>query len=459
MGIGRFVRGVLPVPKGVLTAAAGTEATIDAMTTTPACPRSESAFSQSRTHFPGGVNSPVRAFGAVGGTPRFIARADGPFLYDLDGHQLIDYIGSWGPMILGHRPPTVVSAIEGQLSAGTSYGAPSEQETLLAVEIKRRMPAVEKLRFVSSGTEAAMSAIRAARGFTGRPLVVKCAGCYHGHVDALLVSAGSGAATFGQPSSAGVPAGLVAGTLVVPFNDLQAAQTLFEAHPGQIACFAIEPVAGNMGLVPPEPGYLEGLRQLCDAHGTLLLLDEVMTGFRLAPGGAHTRLAIRPDLVCMGKIMGGGLPAAAYGGRADVLACISPDGPVYQAGTLSGNPLAMAAGLATLQQLDDAAYGRLEALSARLEHLLREAMQGVEGVCLQRVGSMLTIFFCAGPVTNFADAQTADTARYGRFFHAMLNRGVYLPPSQFEAWFVSLAHGESELTATAQAAKAAFSES
>jgi glutamate-1-semialdehyde 2,1-aminomutase len=400
----------------------------------------------------------VRAFKAVGGSPLFVARAEGAHFWDEDGRAFIDYVGSWGPMILGHAHPAVVEAVRAAAARGTSYGAPCAGEVELAERIVRHVPTVEKLRFVSSGTEATMSALRVARGFTGRRKILKFDGCYHGHADLLLVAAGSGVATLGIPGSPGVPEGTVADTLVAPFNDVAAVEAAVAAHGGDLAAVIVEPVAGNMGTVAPKPGYLEALREITRANGTLLVFDEVMTGFRLALGGAQAVYGVRPDMTCLGKIVGGGLPAAAYGGRADVMATVAPDGPVYQAGTLSGNPLAMAAGVAMLDWLArSGTYETLEARSARLEAGLREAARASAcAVTVNRVGSMITVFFCAAPVTDYASAKASDTKRFARFFHAMLERGVYLPPAQFEAAFVSLAHGEAEIDATVAAASAAF---
>ncbi len=407
---------------------------------------------------PGGVSSPVRAFRAVGGTPVFIERAEGAYLYDVDGNRYVDYIGSWGAMIAGHAHPSVIHALQRALENGTSYGAPIAAEADLAEIITSRVPSVEMVRFVSSGTEATMSAIRLARAATGREVLIKFDGCYHGHSDSLLVAAGSGVLTLGQPDSPGVPAVLAALTVSVPFNDLQAVLGVFEARSNAVAAVILEPVVGNMGVVPPDPGFLEGLRALTQEHGALLILDEVMTGFRLARGGAQELYGITPDLTTLGKVIGGGLPVGAYGGRRELMEMISPSGPVYQAGTLSGNPLAMAAGKATLELVaDEAAYERLEETSARLEEGLREAARaaGVR-VTTSRVGSMLTVFFTDRQVRNYEDAKTSDTERFGRFHAAMLEQGVYLPPSQYEAWFVSLAHSDEDIDFTLFAAHKAF---
>jgi glutamate-1-semialdehyde 2,1-aminomutase len=420
--------------------------------------RSESLFESARRLMPGGVNSPVRAFRGVGGTPFFVARAAGARIQDVDGRSYIDFLGSWGPLVLGHAHPTVVEALGEVMQRGTSYGAPTEAEVEMAALIARAMPSMEMMRLVSSGTEAAMSAIRLARGATGRDLVVKFDGCYHGHADSLLVKAGSGGATFGVPDSRGVPAALAALTVALPFNDLDAVARLMAARGSEVAVVVVEPVAGNMGVVPPAPGYLQGLRELCTRHGALLLFDEVITGFRVAPGGAQALFGVRPDLTCLGKIIGGGLPVGAYGGRRDLMEQVAPLGGVYQAGTLSGNPLAVAAGLATLKALESGdAYCRLEALGARLEAGLTAAARAA-GVPLtvNRVGSMLTAFLTDAPVVDLASAKRSDTARYAKFFHAMLERGVFLAASQFEAAFVSLAHTDQDIEAAAQAAREAL---
>jgi glutamate-1-semialdehyde 2,1-aminomutase len=402
----------------------------------------------------------VRAFGGVGGTPIFYAGGRGARVRDADGTEYVDWVGSWGPLIAGHAHPAVVAAVCDQARRGTSFGAPTELETELAEAICERVPSCERVRFVSSGTEATMSAIRLARAATGRDEIVKTAGGYHGHADALLADAGSGVMTFGIPASPGVPAAVAALTHVVPWNDAGAVERLFAERGERIACVIAEPVPGNMGVVPPRPGYLEGLRRTTAEAGVLLVLDEVMTGFRVHRGGAQALYGVRPDLSCFGKVIGGGLPAAAYGGRADLMDRVAPAGRVYQAGTLSGNPLAMRAGLATLALLDGpGAYDRLEAIGAELARGLAAAAEraGAE-VVVQRVGSMLTVFFTNEPVTDLASAKRADTARFARFFHAMLARGVALPPSQFEAMFVSLAHGEDEVRITLDAAARAFEE-
>jgi glutamate-1-semialdehyde 2,1-aminomutase len=417
--------------------------------------RSESLFESAGRLMPGGVNSPVRAFRGVGGTPFFVAHASGARIEDVDGRSYIDFLGSWGPLILGHAHPSVVEALGEAARRGTSYGAPTEGEVEMAALIARAMPSMEMVRLVSSGTEAAMSAIRLARGATGRDLVVKFDGCYHGHVDSLLVKAGSGGATFGVPDSRGVPAALAALTVALPFNDLDAVARFMAARGGEVAVVIVEPVAGNMGVVPPARGYLQGLRDLCSRHGALLLFDEVITGFRVGPGGAQALYGVRPDLTCLGKIIGGGLPVGAYGGRRELMEQVAPLGGVYQAGTLSGNPLAVAAGLATLRALENPhVYGRLDALGARLESGLVEAAAhaGVP-LTVNRVGSMLTAFFSGAPVVDLASAKRSDTARYARFFHGMLDRGVFLAASQFEAAFVSLAHTDQDLDAAARAAR------
>ncbi len=419
-------------------------------------PHDQALLDRAKTRIPGGVNSPVRAFRAVGGVPVFVSRAEGAYLYDQAGRGFVDYVGSWGPMILGHAHPEVLAAIHAAVDRGTSYGAPTEQEITFAEAIGALYPAIEMMRAVSSGTEATMAAARAARGFTKRDGIIKAEGCYHGHADLFLVKAGSGLATFGNVDSAGVPAGAAADTAVVPFNDLPAMERALAERP--VAAVFLEPVVGNMGCVPPAPGYLAGVRALCDKHGTLFVMDEVMTGCRVHKGGAQALYGVRPDLVTLGKIVGGGLPLAAYGGRRDVMEVISPVGPVYQAGTLSGNPVAVAAGLATLARLDDALYAKLESFGARLqaglEAILRE--KSVPGV-VQRVGSMFTLFFTEKKaVHSWDDAKGCDTARFGRFHAAMLDADIYLPPSQFEAAFISGAHGDAELDRTLSAARNAI---
>jgi glutamate-1-semialdehyde 2,1-aminomutase len=419
--------------------------------------RSAKLFARAKTLFPGGVNSPVRAFNAVGGSPHFIARAFGAHVTDADGNTFIDYVGSWGPMIHGHAPKGLASALGRQSRVGTSFGAPSELEVELGDLVQRLMPSMERMRFVSSGTEATMSAARVARGATGRDKIIKFEGCYHGHADGFLVQAGSGALTFGTPTSPGVPAGAVAGTLLARFNDLGSVESLVTANPDEIAGIIIEPVAGNMGTVLPEPGFLQGLRSICDDNRILLIFDEVMTGFRLAPGGAQELYAVRPDLTCLGKIIGGGLPVAAYGGRADLMDRVSPSGPIYQAGTLSGNPLAMVAGLWSLKRLNRALYRRLSALGHRLAGGLADAARDT-GIALHvnGIGSMVTPFFTPHRVRDFETAMTSDANAFGRFFRAMLQRGIYLPPSQYEAWFVSGAHTPRDIEKTIVAARDAM---
>ncbi len=421
-------------------------------------PASSAAFARARTLIPGGVNSPARAFGAVGGEPLFIERGEGPWLFDLDGNRYLDYIGSWGPLILGHCHPAVIRAVTEALAKGSSFGAPTEAESRLAELVLGAIPSMERVRFVSSGTEAAMSALRLARGATGRDKVVKFAGCYHGHVDSLLVAAGSAATTLGVPTSPGVTKGCAQDTIVLPYNDPQALEDAFHAYPGAIATVMVEPVAGNMGLVPPSPEFRLAMRQLTRRHGALLIYDEVMTGFRLALGGAQELLGDEPDLTALGKILGGGLPVAAYGGKREVMEKVMPAGPVYQAGTLSGNPLAMAAGIATLTELKKTnPYPRLEMLGARLENGLRAlcAKHQVPAT-INRLGSMWTLFFTASPVTDYATAKACDTVRFGRFFWALMDRGVYLPCSQFEAAFNSVLHDEVQIDLTLAAADEAL---
>ena len=411
---------------------------------------------------PGGVDSPVRAFRAVGGDPPFVERADGAYLWDVDGNRYLDCFGSWGPMILGHAFPPVVEAICTAAGRSASFGASHADEANLAELVMRCFPSVKRLRFVSSGTEACMSAIRLARGFTGRKFVVKFEGCYHGHADALLVKAGSGVATLGIPGSAGVPEETAMHTLALPYNDLPAVEAAFALHPGQIACIIVEPVVGNAGTIVPEAGYLEGLRRITQEHGALLILDEVMTGFRLSLGGAQQIFGITPDLTTLGKILGGGLPCGAFGGRADVMEFLAPQGPVYQAGTLSGNPLAMAAGIATLSYLlehRDEVYPQLEAVTrAMADGVAALAQQAGVRVTTNRVGSMFTWFFTEQPVVDFASAAGSDTAAFGRFHRAMMEAGVWLPPSQFEAAFISAAHGEGEVALLLDAAEAALAQ-
>jgi glutamate-1-semialdehyde 2,1-aminomutase len=419
--------------------------------------RSEQLFAAASRILPGGVDSPVRAFKAVTGTPLFVARGRGAYLEDVDGHSYIDYVMSWGPLIHGHAPKGLQKALAAAAAKGTSFGAPTELETRLAQRVATLMPAMERIRFVSSGTEAAMSAIRVARAATQRDRVVKFEGCYHGHADAFLVQAGSGAMTLGVPTSPGVPAGAAKDTLLARYNDLASVDAVFEQNPKQIAAVIVEPIAGNMGVVPPQPGFLEGLRTICDRHQALLIFDEVISGFRAAAGGAQQIFNIRPDLTCLGKIIGGGLPVGAYGGRAEVMDLVAPAGPVYQAGTLSGNPLAMTAGLWSLAELSPKLYRRLAQLGAQLATGLADAARSA-GVPLQvnAFGSTLTPFFTTHAVRDYQTALTADTQAYSRFFHAMLANGVYPPASQFEAWFLSGAHTERDVEKTVRAAKKAM---
>ncbi len=416
--------------------------------------RSGQLFEKAQRLFPGGVNSPVRAFKGVGGTPRFFVRGDGSRVYDADGNGYIDYVASWGPLVLGHADPRVVTAIERAAQTGTSFGAPNPAEIELAELIRDAMPSLELLRFVSSGTEACMSALRLARAFTGREMILKFDGCYHGHADALLVNAGSGALTFGVPSSGGVPKSLAALTLVVPYNDTDAVERAFREHGRQIACAIVEPVAANMGLVLPQPGFLEAVAQSAREHGALIIFDEVITGFRVARGGAQSLFGITPDLTCLGKIIGAGLPVGAFGGRAEIMRLLSPLGDVYQAGTLSGNPIAMAAGVAQLRTLGEpGVYERLERLGARLEKGLHAAcVEHGAAVTLSRIGSIFGMFFNPGPIRNLADVRRSDAKAYAAFFHAMLDRGVYLAPSAFEVGFVSLAHSRADIDDTIAAA-------
>lgn len=408
---------------------------------------------------PGGVNSPVRAFRAVGGAPVFIQRALGSKLFGADGREYIDYVGSWGPAILGHAHPQVVKAVQQRAESGLGFGAPTALEVEFAEAIVARYPSIEMLRCVSSGTEATMSALRVARGFTGRDVIVKFDGCYHGHSDGLLVKAGSGLATFGNPDSAGVPQGVVATTASLPFNDENALRQLFEQQPGRIAAVIVEPVVGNMGLVPPQPGFLEQIIELCRQHGAVSIFDEVMTGSRLSAGGAQGLFGMNPDMTCLGKVVGGGMPLAVYGGKRAILQTIAPLGPVYQAGTLSGSPLAVAAGLETLSLLTPEVYERLEAAGSRLQVGLERALRDarVSGV-VQRVGSMLTLFFRRGPVRSWTDAAESDRERFAHFHRGLLARGVYFPPSQFEAAFVSAAHSDDDIDRTLEAARAALTE-
>ncbi len=419
---------------------------------------SSTLFGRARTLMPGGVNSPVRAFRGVGGDPVFFRQGEGAWLTDVDGNRYVDYVGSWGPLILGHCFPPVVEAVTAAARTGSSFGAPHPGEVELAELICQTVPSVEKVRLVSSGTEATTAAVRLARGATGRDCLLKFEGCYHGAGDSFLVKAGSGVETLGLPDSPGVPAALAQLTLTVPFNDLGAVEAMLSKRGRDLACVIVEPVVGNMGVLVPKAGFLSGLRELCTRHGVLLIFDEVMTGFRLAKGGAQALYGVAPDLTTMGKVIGGGLPVGAYGGRKDLMAKIAPEGPIYQAGTLSGNPLAVAAGIACLKELArPGTYERLEATSRRLAEGIAAAAAGV-GVPLtvNRVGSMWTAFFTGLPVFDYPTAKRADTARFGRFFHELLDRGVYLPPSQFESAFVSLAHGEAEIAHTLLAVKQAF---
>jgi glutamate-1-semialdehyde 2,1-aminomutase len=420
-------------------------------------PRSSRLFQRAQQILPGGVDSPVRAFKSVGATPLFIRRASGARIEDIDGNRYIDYVMSWGPLIHGHAPRGLIKALAAAAKNGTSFGAPSPLEVELGERVRALMPSIERVRFVSSGTEAAMSALRVARAATGRDRIVKFEGCYHGHADAFLVKAGSGALTLGTPTSPGVTRGTSADTLVASYNDLESVRRLFAAHPDQIAAVIVEPIAGNIGVVPPADGFLSGLREISSRGGALLIFDEVISGFRAAPGGAQALAGVRPDLTCLGKIIGGGLPVGAYGGRADLMELVSPAGPVYQAGTLSGNPLAMTAGLWCLKNLSPKLYRSLAALGARLAAGLADAARG-RGVALQvnAFGSILTPFFTSRPVRDFASATSASTEQYARFFRGMLDRGVYPPPSQFEAWFLSAAHTAKDVDATVRAARAAM---
>ena len=418
--------------------------------------KSEALFAEALNYIPGGVNSPVRAFRAVGGKPFFVNRASGCRVTDVDGNEYIDYVGTWGPAILGHAHPIIISAVKAAADLGTSFGIPNPAEVTMAKMICSLVPSVQKVRMTNSGTEACMSAIRLARGFTKRDKIIKFDGCYHGHGDSLLVKAGSGALTFGHPDSAGVPADFAKHTLVLPYNETEPLKAAFAANPNEIACIIVEPVAGNAGLFIPKPGWLEFLREITKANGALLIFDEVMTGFRLAPGGAQERFGITPDLSTFGKIIGGGLPVGAFGGQADIMDYLAPLGPVYQAGTLSGNPLAMAAGIANMQELTAGKnYERLEQLGATLEAGMRDAAKSANiPVTFNRCGSMFCGYFTSEPVHNLADAMKSDRERFKKFFHGMLDAGVYLAPSQFEAGFISTAHSEADIAKTVSSAAA-----
>ncbi len=417
--------------------------------------RSVELFDEAQRVIPGGVDSPARAFSAVGGQPLFIERGEGPYVYDADGNRYVDYVLSWGPLILGHAHPRVAEPLKRAVERGTSYGAPTELETELAELVIEAMPAVEMVRFVNSGTEATMSALRLARAYTGRDKIVKFVGCYHGHADFLLVQAGSGVATLGLPDSPGVPAGTAQDTLTAPFNDLEAVEAAFETYPEEIAAVIVEPVGGNMGVVPPEEGFLEGLRALTEAHDAVLIFDEVMTGFRVAYGGAQELYDIEPDVTTLGKVIGGGLPVGAYAGKREIMETVAPAGPMYQAGTLSGNPLAMTAGIETLKVLRElGVFDEIEQKAAKLAAGVGEAAEEAGVPIYQtRVGTMFSNFFSPEPVTDYESAKVSDTERFGRYFHAMLERGVYIAPSQFEAGFISLAHSDEDIERTVEAAR------
>jgi glutamate-1-semialdehyde 2,1-aminomutase len=420
--------------------------------------KSRALFERAQSLMPGGVNSPVRAFKAVGGTPFFVARGEGCYLWDVDGNRFVDFVCSWGPLILGHAHPEVVAAVKEAVERGTTYGAPTELEVALAEKIQQAVPSMEMLRLVNSGTEATMSAIRAARGYTGRKKIVKFEGCYHGHADYLLVKAGSGAATFGIPDSAGVPEGTAQDTIVLPYNDIEAFNKTMDAMGEEIAAVIVEPIAGNMGVVLPKPEFLAALRQQTEKHGVVLIFDEVITGFRVAYGGAQSLYGIKPDMTCLGKIVGGGFPLAAYGGRKEIMQTVAPLGPVYQAGTLSGNPVAVTAGLKTLEILErDNPYPELERRTKQLTQVISEAAKeaGVP-VQINQIASMFTVFFTDQPVVDYASARRSDTQRYARFFHALLERGVYFPPSQFEAAFLSTAHDDEALSFAQEAVRSAM---
>jgi glutamate-1-semialdehyde 2,1-aminomutase len=420
--------------------------------------KSRALFERAQSLMPGGVNSPVRAFKAVGGTPFFVAKGEGCYLWDVDGNRFIDFVCSWGPLILGHAHPEVVAAVKEAVEKGTTYGAPTELEVALAEKIQQAFPSMEMLRLVNSGTEATMSAIRAARGYTGRKKIVKFEGCYHGHADYLLVKAGSGAATFGIPDSAGVPEGTAQDTIVLPYNDIEAFNKTMDAMGKEIAAVIVEPIAGNMGVVLPKPEFLFALRQQTEKHGVVLIFDEVITGFRVAYGGAQSLYGIKPDMTCLGKIVGGGFPLAAYGGRKEIMQTVAPLGPVYQAGTLSGNPVAVTAGLKTLEILErDNPYPELERRTKQLTQVISEAAKeaGVP-VQINQIASMFTVFFTDQPVVDYASARRSDTQRYARFFHALLERGVYFPPSQFEAAFLSTAHDDEALSFAQEAVRSAM---